>query len=132
MAIYKDIRLRLACEGQKCAQRVNTRRVLKQGCPLSPILLMLYMAGLEKKLEETQLGFNLTHMLQGEMVQQRILGMLYADDHVLLADNQTDMQQLINIRGQEGTDLGLNFSARKLAIMAFSDTSTDGVSIQHI
>ena len=91
---------------------------------------MLYMAGLEKKLEESQLGFNLAHMWQGKLAEQRIPGMLYADDIVLLADNQRDMQLLINISGREATDLGLKFRTEKSGIMVFNDISTDAMTIQ--
>lgn len=57
--------------------------------------------------------------------------MLYIDDIVRLADNQSDMLPLINISSQEATDFGLKFSTEKSGITAFNDTSTDSVSIQH-
>ena len=56
---------------------------------------------------------------------------LYADDIVLLADNQRDMQLLINISGREATDLGLEFSAEKSGVMVFNDVSTVTMTIQH-
>lgn len=65
------------------------------------------MAGLKKKKkpEGSRLGFNLTHVRQGKVVQQCVWGMLYADDIVVLADNQKYVQLLINICAQESTDL---------------------------
>lgn len=41
-----------------------------------------------------------------------------------------DVQLLINICGQESTDLWLNFSTEKLGIMVFHDSSTGKVSVQ--
>lgn len=70
-------------------------------------------------------------MWQGEVVQQRIPQTLGTGDGVLLSDNQSDMQRLLNFAAQEGTALGLHFCSKKLGIIVFSDTSTDSVSIQH-
>lgn len=79
---------------------------------------------------ECWLGFNLTRMWQGKVVEQHILGLLNTDEVVLSADNQKDVQLLVHICDQEAANLGLNFSTVKLGIVVFNNSSTDAKSIQ--
>lgn len=102
------------------------------GMPLEPNTAFAVHSSVGKETRKKwQLRSNLTHMLQGEVLQQHIPIMLYADAIVLLANNQTDVKWLINISDEEAIDIGLNFSAEKSGIMVFNDTSTDAASIQH-
>lgn len=65
------------------------------------------------------------------MVEQHIPGMLYADDDVLLADNQRGIQPFTNIYGREATDLRLKYSTEKSGTVVFNYSITDAVSIQY-
>ena len=87
-----------------------TYRRLKQGCPLCPLLFMIYMAGLERKLEGTWLGFDLSYIEKGQVVQQRIAGLMYADDIVLIANDRIGMQGLMVICIEEAAHLGIPFT----------------------
>ena len=92
---------------------VGIHQGLKQGCPLSPLLFTLYVKGIERRLENSELGFDLSYMRNGQMVQQKVPGLMYADDIVRLADNKKDLQILANICGNAATNLGLKFSTEK-------------------
>jgi hypothetical protein len=68
---------------------VSTREV-KQGDPLSPLLLGVFFDGVEQWLEEHACECRV--MLGGKLL--RLL--LYADDLVLLASSQEHLQQLLD------------------------------------
>nr|XP_050025368.2 uncharacterized protein LOC126520614 [Dermacentor andersoni] len=82
---------------------------------------MLYLQGLEAKIQQSGLGFNLSFFKQGKLIEQSLPGLMYADDIVLMADNAEDMQELMDICGTEGDRLGLKFSKEKSAVMIFND-----------
>ncbi|KAG0414665.1 hypothetical protein HPB47_008157, partial [Ixodes persulcatus] len=98
---------------------VPVRRGLRQGCPLSPVLYMLYTSGLEKVLEHTSIGFTLRHMQHGDMVKWRLSGLAFADDLVLMADNVLDMKKLLIACKAEAARLQLH-NANKSAVVLFS------------
>lgn len=121
--IYNESEVQITWEDQKCTEPVVTNRGLKQGCPLSPLLFMLYMARLERKLEGSKIGFNLCYSRKGQEVEQHIPGLIYADDIVLLADSKQCLQQLTDICGEEATELGLEFSTAKSGVLVFNDNA---------
>lgn len=49
---------------------------------------MLYLQGLEAKLERSGLGFNLSFVKEGDCVEQSLPGLTHADDTVLAADKK--------------------------------------------
>ncbi|KAH7939560.1 hypothetical protein HPB52_013692 [Rhipicephalus sanguineus] len=85
--------------GQKNSHPVKVTRGLRQGCPMSPLIFMLYVAGLEQRLTESGLGFDLSYMEEGITNLGRIPALFYADDIVLLANNPDELQDLLNICG---------------------------------
>lgn len=120
-AIYEDNKAHITWEGRTYTEPVYIRRGLKQGCPLSPLLFTLYIRGMERRLEESGLGFDLSHRSNGVLVEQRIPGLMYADDIVLLADNAEELQKLADICGDEATYLGLHFNPQKSGVMVFNE-----------
>ena len=63
-------------------------RGVRQGCPLSPTLFNIYVAGLEKELRKGQAG--------GIVVGERKVWLLtYADDIVLMADREEELKEML-------------------------------------
>lgn len=74
--------------GEKEGGRFWTGKGVKQGCPLSPCLFTLLIADMEEALEEEGWG--------GIRVGgRRVYSMAYADDVVVMAEEEVGMQRLI-------------------------------------
>ncbi|XP_049269103.1 uncharacterized protein LOC125757570 [Rhipicephalus sanguineus] len=93
---------------------------------------MLYLRGLEAKLEGSGLGFSLSFVKQGKHIEQSLPAWMYADDIVLMADNKEDLQGFIAICGNEGDRLNLKFSKEKSAVMIFNDNQDSKHRIQEV
>lgn len=127
--IYRENTVCIEWEGISSVENVDISKGLRQGCPLSPLLFMLYMVRMEKALGDSNIGFNLSHKQGGVMIEQKLPGLFYADDIVLFADSREDIQRLVNICGKEGEALGLGFSATKCGLMVFNGPNDQAVSI---
>ncbi|KAG0424540.1 hypothetical protein HPB47_028249 [Ixodes persulcatus] len=103
--------------GAEFTEPIKATRGLRQGCPLSPLLFMLYIAGLERALEDSRLGFRMCYGEEGRQVDQRIPALIYADDVVLMAGSLEELQELLDTCGEEGTTLGLTFNPSKSGVL---------------
>lgn len=128
--IYRENTVCVEWEGMTSEDKVDINKGLRQGCPLSPLLFMMYVVRMERALEGINIGFNLSYKQAGTTVEQQLPGLFYADDIVLLANKQSDMQRLADICGEECEKLGLKFSAKKSGYMVFNDNSEQTVLIQ--
>uniref|UniRef100_A0A6G5A9Y0 Putative tick transposon n=1 Tax=Rhipicephalus microplus TaxID=6941 RepID=A0A6G5A9Y0_RHIMP len=111
--IYKSNKVVIKWEKQ-VSKPTEVKRGLRQGCPLSPLLFMMYLQGLEAKLEGSGLGFNLSFVKQGKLIEQALPALMYADDILLMADNKEDLQRLVDKCGNEGDRLDFRFSRKNL------------------
>lgn len=106
--------------GETRARPVEVKRGLKQGCPLSPLLYMLYTASLEHALLNLDVGFTLNFSFDSTPTTWTIPGLVFADDLVLLAENEAQLQQLVETSAKHLGTLGLAFNSRKSAVVQFS------------
>ena len=96
--LYTDITVLLK-HGKHVSKKVATNEGLRQGCPLSPILFMLYISDLEHRLLEARCGFEVR--IRGDFwnLQEKkffhIPGLLFADDLVLMAQSRKDLQKML-------------------------------------
>jgi len=65
-----------------------TRKGVRQGCPLNPLLFALVIADVEEKMKKGQVG----GILIGK---DRIWTLTYANDLVLLAKNEESMKEIM-------------------------------------
>lgn len=85
--VYEDTEVVIRSR-QGFTRSFRTRKGVRQGCVMSPLLFNLYMAELEEKLEKRKLG--------GVGIgRKRIWNLAYADDLVLLANNRDAIQDMM-------------------------------------
>ena len=84
---------------------------VKQGDNLSPVLFCLYINDLALTLKENNIGVNIDG--------HTICILLYADDIVLLAENEKDLQTLLDITQDWCYKWKLNINVEKSKIMHF-------------
>ena len=94
-------------------EKFSSHRGLKQGCPLSPILFALYIAELEQKLRDNQLGGTV-------LGQTKIYSLAFADDIVLMAERADDLKDMLRALQRFAGAKKLQINTQKTKIMTFS------------
>ncbi|XP_077489273.1 uncharacterized protein LOC144100112 [Amblyomma americanum] len=115
--------------GNVHSERVYVHRGLRQGCPLSPLLYLLYVAGLEKALLQANLGFGLKYSTTGIDNSSRLPGLAFADDLVIMGENTEDVQKMLDICAAELRSLGLKFNQRKCRVVQLAGEANDQLSL---
>lgn len=98
--------------GGKMGKKLWTARGVKQRCPVSPLLFNLLMADLEEELRKGRWG----GIRLGE---QKIYSLVYADDVVLLAENEEGMKAMMSTLKGYVERKGLELNEEKSKIMRF-------------
>ena len=114
LSLYEDV---------KCCVKVNgiytdwfsVRCGLKQGCCLSPILFNLYINDMVNSITSLGIGVN----IRDDIVSV----LLYADDLVLLAESETDLQILIDLLHEWCIDKKMKINLDKTKIVHFRNTA---------
>ncbi|CAF3582803.1 unnamed protein product [Rotaria socialis] len=120
----KDLRLiRNLYWNQKAAMKVNNdtseytniKRGVRQGCVLSPDLFNIYSEMILRNLEDIEGikigGYNCNNLR-------------YADDTVLIASTEEDLQKMVNIVSEESIKMGLSLNVKKSECMSISKDKT--------
>ena len=101
--LYKDVS---ACErvNGMCTDWFNVNTGVRQGCSLSTILFNLFMNDLAIMLKNMHKGI--------EIDDENICILLYADDIVLIAKNENDLQDMLTMLNTwcVRNEMGINFS----------------------
>jgi len=96
-----------------CTESFRTRKGVRQGCVLSPILFNMYMAGLSEELRNRKIG-------GVEVGNMRIWELAYADDVVLLARNKVALEDMMRTTAKFLKERKLELNAEKSKIMVFN------------
>ena len=116
--------LRSLYDDVKCCVKLNgfhtdwfaVRCGLKQGCSLSPMLFNLYINDLAKRISSYGIGIN----LENEMISI----LMYANDLVLLAETEYDLNLLIDILHQWCDEKKMKVNLDKTKVVHFRSAST--------
>ena len=110
-SMYSGDVLFIQVNGELCPALYLTQG-LKQGCNLSPILFNILMIDMAKKYRESGEG--------GRLGNQRVPGILFADDLGLTATSEAGIRKLIKITEEEGGRFNMKISVKKSKIMILS------------
>ena len=89
-----------------------TVRGVRQGCPLSPTLFNIYVAGLEEELRKGQAG----GIVVGE---RKVWSLTYADDTVLMAVREEELKEMLKRFKKFLKEAELKLSTEKTKILDF-------------
>jgi len=96
----------------------ETRKGVRQGCVLSPLMFNLYIAGLERKFKERQIGGI-------EIGRERVWSLAYADDIVLLARNKEALEDMMGTFSNFLRTRKLELSVEKSKVLIFGKGSRE-------
>ncbi|MCG8033469.1 MAG: reverse transcriptase family protein, partial [Candidatus Thiodiazotropha taylori] len=114
--IYNDVQYCIRLNGLH-TDWFSVKTGLKQGCLLSPILFNIFINNLVDAIKSLNVGID----IDGEMVGI----LLYADDLVLVADNETDLQLMLNTLSIWCTNNKISVNSEKSKIVHFRTPSVN-------
>jgi len=96
---------------EETSKQIEIKRGVRQGCVASPSLFNIYTEYIFKEIKEMH-GINIGG--------HNINNLRYADDTVLLAENESDLQQLLNVIQAKSAQYGLDMNVKKTKTMLIS------------
>ncbi|CAF1093555.1 unnamed protein product, partial [Brachionus calyciflorus] len=112
--IYYSFSKVIVCVGDALSSIFNTTIGVKQGGPLSPLLFSIYLDELIDWLENVDIGVM--------FIDTIINCILFADDILVLADSEEDLNKLLEIVELYGQQNDLKFNHDKTHFIIFGDT----------
>ena len=110
--LYWNQRAAVRVEGEE-SDDIVIKRGVRQGCILSPTLFNLY--------SEAIISEALTDLDCGIKVNGRVINNLrYADDTVLIASTESDLQKIVDRLNESSLKAGLRMNAQKTKVMVIS------------
>lgn len=110
--IYKETEVKIRC-GEEFTDKFWTKKGVRQGCVLSPLLFNLYIADIDREMSKRGIG--------GIGVgKERIWTLSYADDIVVLAKNREALLDMMDTLGRFFKERKLDLSAEKSKIIVFN------------
>ena len=100
---------------------------LRQGYVMSSWVLNLYMDGVMKEVNARVMGKGMK--LEHESKEWEIYKLLYADDTVLIADSEEQLQKMVNVFGKVCWRRKLKVNAAKSKVMVMSRDGGYGVDV---
>ena len=96
---------------------VSSKRGVRQGCVLSPLLFGLYVEEMAARVRQTGLGVKV-----GDDVLSILL---YADDVVVLSEHHAELQEMLNAVTEYGRDFDVRFSREKSKVLVVNGDASD-------
>ena len=110
--VYENTKIVIKLGEQK-SDHVQINRGVRQGCPLSCVLFNIYMDAITREwITNKPRGVNLTNGKHIETV-------LFADDQVIVAENEDDLQRSAYSLGKVMAKYGMKISLKKTKTIAF-------------
>ena len=108
--------------GPDLTEPVKIRRGVRQGCVLSPLMFNLYTEHIFRKTE---------HIPGVKINGQNINNLRYADDTVLIAEDEDGLQNLVTAVKEESEKCGLLMNIKKTKVMAITkDAKETKINVQ--
>ena len=92
---------------------------VREGSRLSPLLYTIFVDSLIKKLQQSKLGAHATGQLNNLPFSQWMGAILYADDIVLIAEDPTQLQKMLDIVQEWSQNHYATISLKKTYVMSF-------------
>ena len=112
-------------DGEKRSSLIHPSKGVKQGCPLSPLLFSLYINDLAPRLRDSQP----TDSTFGARIfgsARRVTHLFYADDLVLLAESDRELQLMLDVLRAYSTEKGLTVNTSKSKAVVFNSYRLGG------
>ena len=118
--LYWEQKTKIRIDGA-ISEEVRIQKGVRQGCVLSPSLFNLYTEYIFREIDQAP-GLK----INGEVINN----LRYADDTVLLAETEEDLQELVTIIEVHSKKFGLSMNVKKTKAMVISKNESPKVSIQ--